>query len=224
MPTVTSNFNDDLPTKSSLLARIKKTDDHASWNEFFDTYKPSIAGLAMKGGLSAAEADEVVQETMLAVSQRIGEFDYDRKQGTFKGWLFTITRRAMSRRFRCRTSTGERPSINAPTPAGAAADSQVEPSAATDDDLMQLPDTAASLEEHFEKEWQHTIVTMALQRIRQKVKPKQFQMYDLYVIQRLPMSRVTRMLNVNAAQVYMAKIRVGPLLRQIVATLERELI
>ncbi len=224
MPTVTSNINEELPTNSSLLSRIKKPDDHASWREFFDTYKSSIAGLAMKGGLSATEAEEVLQETMLAVSQRIGEFSYDRKHGTFKGWLFTITRRAMSRRFRCRTGTSEPRPTNAPTPAGAPADSQIDSAGEPDDELTQLPDTAASLEEHFEKEWQQTIVTMALQRIRQKVKPKQFQMYDLYVIQRVPMKRVTQMLNVNAAQVYMAKIRVGPLLKQIVASLERELI
>ena len=57
-----------------------------------------------------------------------------------------------------------------------------------------------------------------------RAKPKQFQMFDLYVTQQMPMPQVRRLLNVNAAQVYMAKLRVGTLLRKEVIELKAKLI
>lgn len=225
MATAQSNINDDLPTDSGLLLRIRVPEDTESWREFFNMYRGSIAGLAMKGGLNAAEADEVLQETMLAVSQGIGTFDYNRAEGSFKGWLFTITRRAMYRQFRKRPPAGGRP-----RPATSEAvtvhpsDSQVEGSDIAGNELDLLPDPAPGLEQYFEKEWRQAILAVALKRVSQQVKPKQFQMFDLYVTQHLPMSKVTRMLNVNAAQVYMAKMRVSACLRDTITELERELI
>src|SRR5262245_16292279 len=80
-----------LPTRSSLLQRLKGWDNDSDWREFFETYKRSIHGLAMKCGLTHAEAEEVVQNTMVAVAKQMPEFEYDRRVGSFKGWLFTIT-------------------------------------------------------------------------------------------------------------------------------------
>ncbi len=45
-----------LPTRKSLLSRLKNWDDSQSWREFFDTYWSLIYGVAIKGGLSDAEA------------------------------------------------------------------------------------------------------------------------------------------------------------------------
>ncbi len=230
MATLQSNLNDDLPTNSSLLVRIRTSGDTESWREFFNMYKASIAGLAMKGGLNGAEADEVLQETMLAVHKGIANFDYNREEGSFKGWLSTITRRAMYRQLRKRGPAGERSiSSRSKTPlpepvAVHASDSQLEAADVAGDELALLPDTSPGLEQHFEKEWRQALLALAFKRVRQHVKPKQFQMFDLYVTQQMPMSKVTRLLNVNAAQVYMAKLRVSASLRQAITSLERELI
>ncbi len=230
MITVQDELNEHLPTDSSLLARIRAPDDAASWREFFETYKDSIAGLAITGGLSRAEAEEVVQETMLAVSRGIATFQYDRKQGSFKGWIFTITRRAMFKQIKKRLSlashagAGGVPEASARAAGARLADSEVPDTTEGEDEFASLPDTTPGLEEQFEKEWRQTLLHMALQRVRARIKPKQFQMFDLYVNQQMPMARVKRTLRVNSAQVYMAKIRVSALLRQTIAALERELI
>ena len=63
-----------------------------------------------------------------------------------------------------------------------------------------------------------------MDRVRRRIKPKQYQMFDLYVTQHMPMEGVTRILNVNSAQVYMAKLRVASLIRQEVGLLEQKLI
>jgi DNA-directed RNA polymerase specialized sigma24 family protein len=47
--------------------------------------------VALKSGLSEAEAQEVVQETLLRVAKKVKDFQYDRARGSFKGWLLQLT-------------------------------------------------------------------------------------------------------------------------------------
>ena len=76
-----------LPTRQSLLSRLKDWDNHESWQDFFDTYWRLIYGLAVKSGLSNTEAEDVVQEVLLAVAKEMPDFKYDPARGSFKGWL-----------------------------------------------------------------------------------------------------------------------------------------
>ena len=55
-------------------------------------YGPVVYGFARKRGLQDADAADLMQDVMRSVSAAIGRLDYDRNQGTFRGWLFTITR------------------------------------------------------------------------------------------------------------------------------------
>src|SRR5688572_12987119 len=89
-----------LPTRRSLLERIKAWEDHAGWQEFFDTYWGLIYGVARQAGLNDAEAQDVVQETIVAVAKNIGDFDYDPGRGSFKNWLLQQTRWRIQGHFR----------------------------------------------------------------------------------------------------------------------------
>lgn len=62
---------DSIPTRPSLLARMKDWEDQKSWQDFFNTYWRLIYGVAVRAGLTATEAGEVVQETVLAVAKKI---------------------------------------------------------------------------------------------------------------------------------------------------------
>jgi DNA-directed RNA polymerase specialized sigma24 family protein len=53
----------------------------------------------------------------------------------------------------------------------------------------------------------------ALHRVRLRLAPKTFQMFDLYVCQGLPLSTVMEILDVSAARVLWAKFRVQRALR-----------
>src|SRR2546427_181978 len=91
-----------LPTRQSLLSRLKEWDDHESWRDFFDTYGRLIFGLAVKSGLTHTEAEDVVQETLLVVAKEMPDFKYDPARGSFKGWLLEITRRRIANQVRRR--------------------------------------------------------------------------------------------------------------------------
>src|SRR5262245_29219994 len=73
-------------TRRTLIERLKNWQDNESWEDFFHTYGRLIYGVAIKSGLTDAEAQDVVQETVLTVSKNIREFEYDPARGRFKSW------------------------------------------------------------------------------------------------------------------------------------------
>src|SRR5579859_5779081 len=81
-----------IPTRATLLQRLKDWQDQSSWEEFFNTYWKLIYGVAVKGGLTRQESEDVVQETMMAVAKHMPGFKYDPALGSFKGWLLNLTR------------------------------------------------------------------------------------------------------------------------------------
>src|SRR5687767_10528801 len=79
-------------TRASLLLQIRDGGNHAAWQEFVRLYGPVVYGFARRRGLQDADAADLMQDVLRSVSGAIGRLEYDRKQGTFRGWLFTITR------------------------------------------------------------------------------------------------------------------------------------
>ena len=210
MITVQDDSSSFLPTRSSLLFRLKEWNDSASWYEFFQVYNKSIHKIATGRGLTHIEAEEVVQETMVAVARHMPEFSYDRAIGSFKSWLFTITRRSIGKHLK-RRLTGDSPATNP---------------GYTDltEELESYIDPAPGLEQQWDEEWRLNLIHLAMDRVRRRIKPKQYQLFDLYVTQHLPMEQVTKMLNVSSAQVYMAKLRVSAMIRHEVNVIEKKLI
>src|SRR5579859_3887350 len=83
--------DDFIPTRSSLLSRVKDWQDFEGWQEFFDTYWKLIYNTGRKAGLTEVEAQDLVQDTMLSVAKKIPEFNYDPAIGSFKSWLLQLT-------------------------------------------------------------------------------------------------------------------------------------
>src|SRR5438034_7586607 len=66
-----------LATRRSLVDRLGNWDDHSRWQEVFETYWKLIYSVARKAGLSDAEAQDVVQETVITVAKNVGKLGYD---------------------------------------------------------------------------------------------------------------------------------------------------
>src|SRR5437588_7769006 len=85
------NSEDLIPTRRTLLSRLKQWDDHESWQDFFNTYWKLIYGVAIRAGLGEPEAQDVVQDTVVSVAKQMPNFKYDPALGSFKSWLLLIT-------------------------------------------------------------------------------------------------------------------------------------
>jgi RNA polymerase sigma factor (sigma-70 family) len=95
-----------IPTRESLLSRLKDWSDQESWRNFFETYWRLIYRAALKAGLTETEAQDVVQETLISVAKKMAEFKYDPAIDSFKGWLFYRTRLRIADQFRNRRRIG----------------------------------------------------------------------------------------------------------------------
>jgi RNA polymerase sigma-70 factor (ECF subfamily) len=76
----------------SLLERLRCQDDPA-WTRLVALYGPTVLGWCRHAGLSADDAEDVHQEVFRTVARSIGEFRRDRPGDSFRGWLWTVTRR-----------------------------------------------------------------------------------------------------------------------------------
>jgi RNA polymerase sigma-70 factor (ECF subfamily) len=211
MRTVDDTPDTLIPTRQSLLGRLKRWDDQESWREFFNTYWKIIYRAAVRCGLSDAEAQDVVQETVITVAKKMEEFTYDPAKDSFKGWLLWLTRKKIALQFRRRERERTGPRGDS---AGGGSPSEIE----------SIPDPAESaLEALWDAEWEENLTQAALARVKAQVSPKQFQVFSFSVLKGWPVAEVKRALDVSAAQVYLARHRVGALLKKELQRLERSL-
>lgn len=198
-----------LSTRESLLGRLKNWDDDRSWRDFFETYWRLIYRTARKGGLSDAEAQEVVQETVIAVAKQMKEFKYDPAIGSFKGWLKLITRRRIADQYRKRKPQEVGLADASGTDAGTRA-------------MDRLPDASGdSADAAWEADWQQSLLDRAVELVRTQVSPRQYQIFDLYVLRQWPASQVAASLDISTAQVHLAKHRVQSQIKKEARRLEK---
>lgn len=215
-----ARLEDLIPTRASLLSRIKDWEDRDSWQDFFNTYWKLIYGTARKAGLTDAEAQDIVQETVLSVARNIEGFKYDPAVCSFKTWLLQLTRWRIFNQLKRRQRDRGGPA------SGQAASGASGPREATErtDTLERVPDPAGiDLESLWDAEWEKHLLSTALERVKRKVSPEQLQIFDLYCLERWPAQKVARTLEVSLGVVYLAKHRVGRLLKKEVQALKRTL-
>ncbi len=196
-------------TRKSLIERLNNWEDQRTWNEFYQTYWRLIFSVANKAGLTREEAFDVVQETILAIARQVKKGQYDPRAGSFKAWLLQMTRWRILDVFRARK---RQPSL---------ADRGDEHSEAADLAMQQLTHEKDNiLEKVWDKEWKDNITAAALERVKTRVSPRQYQIFDCYVLKGWGVKKTAEVLGINAAQVYLAKHRVGALVKKEVQALE----
>jgi len=186
-----------------LLNRLKNAEDQPSWQVFFDTYWQLIHCVARKAGLTDAEAEDVVQETVITAAKHLPSFHYDPKVCSFKTWLLRLTRWRIIDQLRKRL------------PVSRWGDETMKEDDATATALLdQLTGgVAPDLEGVWSSEWEKFVLAEAIERVKRRARPEQFQIFDLYALKGMPISEVASLLHVSTARIYLTKHRVGKLLK-----------
>ncbi len=77
-------------THEALLGYVAKEQDKDAFARLFTHFAPRIKSYLMKGGASQDQADELAQETMLAVWDKADKYNPDKAAAST--WIFTIAR------------------------------------------------------------------------------------------------------------------------------------
>ena len=197
-------------TRKSLIARLDNWEDQQTWDEFYQTYWRLIYAVAIKAGLRPDEASDTVQETILSIAKQSKKKLYDPEQGSFKTWLMNMTRWRINDQFRKRSKDTAM--------AGGGWDDTRKTAII---DRFEDP-KGDVLQRLWDVEWKKNVADAALARVKAQVSPKQYQIFDCYVVKQWDAKKVQDRLNVSMAQVYLAKHRVGAVLKKELAKLESD--
>ena len=177
-------------TRASLLVQIRDGANHGAWQEFMQLYGPIVYAFARKRGLQDADAADLMQDVMRSVAAAIGRLDYDRSQGTFRGWLFTITRNKVfsflsARRIRPQ-ATGDTSTIR----------------------LLAEQTDANDGAEVWEVEYQRRLASLAMERIKGEFQETTWRAFWLTAVEGLAAADAARQVGISTGAVYVAKSRV----------------
>ena len=201
-----------IPTRASLLERLRLWSDDKSWTEFFEMYWKLLYKTGRLGGLSPIETEEMVQDTIIAVAQHMPGFRYkpSSEGGSFKNWLFNLTRWRIRDQIRRRVRNERVVSFNSPKFVG------------DGDEPGEILDPFWNkLEAQWEADWAKTLMEGALGLLKTRVDPARYQIFHLQAIKNWSPLKVARHLGVSISQAYTIKSRLGKELKAIVRELRR---
>ncbi len=170
-------------TRPSLIATLGEgPEGQSAWREFFSRYGPAIYRVARLRGLSDEDADDIVQQVMVAISSHIGDFRYDRDRGRFRHWVRTITENKIRQNAR-----------RAALPVASEADVSV------------CADDVPSLEDIWEREWQLQDILWCLDQASDDISPRRMEAFRMYAIDGVPAGEVAKQLNMSVGHVYVVR-------------------
>ncbi len=181
-------------THTTLLARLADGSDPAAWSEFHSRYGDLIRGFCQRRGLQPADAEDVRQEVLLALSKAMPGFRYDPAKGLFRSYLKTVVVHAISRRF------SQKPTASP---------------------LSRVPEPGASgEEEHWEAEWRAYHFQRAMRAVSSEFSESDLSAFDLYAVQGRDAKDAALAVGISVDAVYQAKSRI---LRRLSAIIDQQI-
>jgi RNA polymerase sigma-70 factor (ECF subfamily) len=191
-------------TSYSLLVRLANTDDAAAWSEFLEVYEGAMLRYCRSRGLQETDAQDVVQEVLMAVHRAAGDWQPSGRPGSFRAWLLETAHRICLARLR--RHLGRDRGIG-----GSSHQRQME----------YLP-TFDALTEAENREWQRWAICWAAGQVQREVQPATWQAFWMTAVDNLPAPEVARRLGIRVGSVHAAKCRVLARIRARVQNLSRE--
>jgi RNA polymerase sigma factor (sigma-70 family) len=184
-------MRDALLTRPSLLARLGDPHDGAAWQQFVELYGNLVYGFVRQRGVQDADAADLTQEVFLELAKAAGRWHYNPQQGSFRGWLYGITRNKLSRFLERRRKQ--------PTGSGDSGAQQR---------LEEQPSAEPDLQAAWEKEFQLQLFRLASAAVKDSFAPATWQAFWRTAVEGKSAAAVSGELGLSIGAIYVAKSRV----------------
>jgi RNA polymerase sigma factor (sigma-70 family) len=180
-------------TNPSIFLRLKVGDEavrEVAWHQFYQRWGGVIAGFARQLGASAQDTEDIVQDVLIGFYATSPRFVYDPARGRFRGYLKTCTCHVVQRR--------------------AGRDAKFRGLS-----LKQIDPDALEVDQVWNDVWEQEELRRAVEQVRDEIgTTKTFQAFEMYVIQDIAPTEVSRRLGLHIDNVYRSKESVTQLLRK----------
>ncbi len=190
-------------TRASLIVRLRDAADVAAWDEFVAIYGPLVYRLALRQGLQAADADDVVQQVFSAVAQSVHQWLERPERGRFRGWLLSI-----ARNIAIKTLTRG--------PHGGVGLGGEQSSGA----LGEIAVPSGPLSNQFDLEYRREVYRWAAEQVRDSVASSTWNAFQLTHVEGVSIADAAAQLNISVGNVYIARSRIVSRLRELAKQFE----
>ena len=188
-------------TSITLLTKLRQVPaDQAAWAQFTERYGRKIYAWCRQWELQEADAEDVTQNVLLKLAEKMQTFQYDREK-SFRAWLKTITRHAWSDYWSGRTAV-----------AAAGGSQAVE--------LLRTVEAREDLVRRLDEEFDRELLDEAAARARQRVTPRTWQAFEMTAVQGRSGAEAAAALGMKVATVFVARSKVQKMLQEEVRKLE----
>lgn len=185
-------------TQLSLLERIKGKDETA-WIEFTNKYAGVLKKWCRKWNLQATDAQDIVQDTLLAVMVGISSFEH-RGLGSFRAWMKTIAWRCVK-------------------------DALAKAERRQNHELLNANQTSTAgdeLEAAFDAVIVQELLQTSIERVRERIEEKSWDVFRLTALESYPATEVADRFEMKIDAVYAARCRVQRMITQEFNRLDQE--
>ena len=177
-------------TSLELLRQVTIWADQPAWEKFSDLYRPLIHAYALRSGLTPEEAQELTQDLLLELAERLRQGEYDPHCGSFRNWLFRLARWRITNQFKKRPPGHL--SLDQPG-------------------VLEALEAAMTKEaadyETWNEDWRRAWLELALDRLRAQITPRHWPVLHALVWHGHPVKQVARTHGLTRAAVYLIKLR-----------------
>jgi len=196
-------------TRPSLLLRLRDPADQQAWGEFVSLYEPLLLRVMRQRGLQEADARDVTQQVVLAVTQAVEKWQPDGKTASFRRWLFAI-----ARKLALKSMQRGKPLRGLPRRGVGGSDML--------DLLNNLPEPAPEIVTAFHEEYRNEMFHRAAEQARGEFRESTWSAFWRTCVQHEPIADVAQKLELSVGSVYVARSRIIARLRQIIEEYEAD--
>jgi RNA polymerase sigma factor (sigma-70 family) len=188
----------DSETSLTLMELLREDPRNAvAWDRFVRRYHPKIDRWCRAWGLQEADAEDVAQDVLTKLTQKMASFRYDQSR-CFRAWLKTITQRVLSDLMASRRKAMGSQPIS----------------------LFDMVEARVELEKRIEEIFDRELLDLALARVRARVAPATWEAFRVTTFEECSGAEASRLLNMPIASIFVSKHRVQKLLKEEIQRLE----
>ena len=176
-------------TRFSLIGRLHDATDSDAWTEVVQIYQPMIQRIAQRRGLQYADAAEVTQEVLARIANSIKRWNPDPGKGSFRGWLYRMTRNLTIDHIR-KNKSQTRGNLEAHF------------------DLNQIADPNDEDSREFQIEYERQLFNWAAAQVQSSFKPLNWNGFWLTTVEGVAIDEAAKRLKVSKGSIYVARSRV----------------